>query len=95
VSKIERDAHRVGLIEKCHLLYTREINNSATARLMRSGIHPVRIPEGGQVREKLSALQAVLLGHPPPWLARAMGDERAMPWRRGYAAVPGPLGFGC
>jgi nitrogen fixation protein NifX len=93
VPRMERDAHRVGLIQECHLLYTRAINNPATAHLMRCGIHPLRIADGGPVRDKLSALQAVLQGQPPPWLARAMGDDRAMPRRRGIAAVGAPHSF--
>lgn len=71
-NKSSRDALRTALLEDCQLLYARSIGNPATARLMRAGIHPVRQPDGGNARNVLGSLQAVLARRPPRWLARAM-----------------------
>ncbi len=78
-SKAQRENQRITLIDDCHLLYAKSLNNPVTARLMRSGIHPVQVPEGGHARALLAALQSVLGKQPPPWLARAMGRSIVIP----------------
>lgn len=81
--KSGRDALRAALLDDCHLLYAKALSNPASARLMANGIHPVSFPAGGLAREKLAELQKILGGHPPPWLARAMGNSLALPPRPG------------
>jgi len=81
--KSGRDALRATLIDDCHLLYAKSLSNPGSARLMVCGIHPVTFPEGGMARDKLNDLQKILLGHPAPWLARAMGQSQALPPRLG------------
>jgi len=83
--KSSRDALRTVLIGDCHLLYAQILGTPATARLMRAGIHPVRIAQGGPAREQLAILQRVLRGHPAPWLVRAMGEDGVLPQRVGRA----------
>lgn len=78
-----RDALRAALLDDCHLLYAKTLSNPANARLMAAGIHPVSFPAGGLAREKIGELQKILGGHPPPWLARAMGTTMALPPRLG------------
>jgi len=96
--KSDRDALRVVLIDDCHLLYAKTLSNPVSARLMAAGIHPVGFPAGGMARDKLNELQKILLGHPAPWLARAMGIPLLLPSRLGiagpvliYSAEPSPL----
>jgi len=79
VRKAQRESLRIALIDDCHLLYAKSLNNPVTARLMRSGIHPVQVPEGGHAPALLAALQSVLGKQPPPWLARAMGRSSVIP----------------
>ena len=43
---------------------------------MRAGVHPVKQPQGGPARERLTELQARIAASPPPWLAKAMGQAR-------------------
>lgn len=87
-ARMGRDTQRTALIDDCRLLYAKELGNPATARLMRTGVHPIRFPAGGQARDELAVLQTVLADHPPPWLARAMGEDWVMPRRIGFC---GPL----
>ncbi|TCJ14900.1 dinitrogenase iron-molybdenum cofactor biosynthesis protein [Parasulfuritortus cantonensis] len=74
-AKSARGAAHVALVGDCHLVYGRVLGNQATAQLMHAGVHPVCAPEGGPARDRLRPLQAILRGHPPPWLARAMGTR--------------------
>jgi nitrogen fixation protein NifX len=85
-TRAEREAMRTALIADCRLLYATCLGNRTTAQLMRAGIHPVRVAHAGAARELLAALQAVLSHQPPPWLARAMGNEQVWP-----RSVVGPV----
>jgi len=83
--KSGRDTLRAALLDDCHLLYAKTLSNPASACLMVNGIHPVSFPDGGQAREKIAELQKILGSHPPPWLARAMGNSLALPPRLGLS----------
>lgn len=68
----DKNAARSALIDDCQLVYVQSIGGSAAAKVVRAGVHPVKIPAGGKARELLVALQG-RLASPPPWLARIMG----------------------
>lgn len=52
------------------------IGGPAAAKVVRAGVHPVKIPGSSPARETLVRLQAVL-DAPPPWLAKIMGVDAA------------------
>jgi hypothetical protein len=60
------------LIRDCQLVYVHSIGGPAAAKVVRAGVHPVKIPEGGPAVAALARLQATM-GAPPPWLAKVMG----------------------
>lgn len=69
----DRYAQRVRLIEDCQLLYTVSMGGVAAARVVRVGIHPVKLGHPMLARHLVRDLQQVLAGTPPPWLAKIMG----------------------
>jgi nitrogen fixation protein NifX len=76
----DKNAHRAELIRDCQVLYVASIGGPAAAKVVKTGIHPVKLPEGGEALEVLAELQRVLAASPPPWLAKVMGlapEERA------------------
>ncbi|MCB1920308.1 MAG: dinitrogenase iron-molybdenum cofactor biosynthesis protein [Candidatus Competibacteraceae bacterium] len=70
---IDHSADRVALIADCDLLCVLSIGGPAAARVVNSGIHPIKRAWPGQAQPVLDELQAVLAGDPPPWLARIIG----------------------
>ena len=70
----DKNAARSELINDCQLVYVQSIGGPAAAKVVRAGVHPVKIPAAGPATETLAKLQAVL-DAPPPWLARIMGVE--------------------
>lgn len=72
----DRNAARSELINDCQLVYVQSIGGPAAAKVVRAGVHPVKISKGGVARETLARLQESL-NSPPPWLARIMGVEAA------------------
>lgn len=69
----DRNAYRAGLIRDCHVAYMQSVGGPAAAKIVRAGIHPIKLPEGGHAPEVLAQLQSVMAGTPPPWLAKIIG----------------------
>ena len=70
---IDKNAMRAGVIADCQILYVVSIGGPPVAKVVRAGIHPIKRPNGGNAREIVSELRAVLAGSPPPWLAKILG----------------------
>lgn len=68
----DKNLARASLIEDCDVVYVQSIGGPAAAKVIRAGIHPVKIPLPGPARESVARLQTSLQ-NPPPWLARVMG----------------------
>jgi len=69
----DRNAFRANLLADCHVLYVQSIGGPAAAKVVRAGIYPLKIPEGGKAPAILQQLQTVMAGSPPPWLAKILG----------------------
>ena len=72
----DRNVARSALINDCQIVYAQSIGGPAAAKVVRAGVHPVKIGAGGPARQLLVELQA-RLASPPPWLARIMGVPAA------------------
>jgi nitrogen fixation protein NifX len=69
----DKNAYRAELISDCHVMYVQSIGGPAAAKVVRAGIYPMKLAEGGKAEEVLLQLQSVRKGHPPPWLAKIIG----------------------
>jgi len=69
----DKNAFRANLASDCHVMYVQSVGGPAAAKIVRGGIYPMKVPEGGNAKEVLLELQKVMNGHPPPWLAKIMG----------------------
>lgn len=70
----DRNVARAALIGDCQVVYVQSIGGPATAKVVRAGVHPVKVSAGGTAADTLAQLQTALR-RPPPWLARIMGVE--------------------
>lgn len=68
----DKNKARAEVIADCDLVFIQSIGGPAAAKVVRAGVHPLKKPKGGPVRDILAELQGALLS-PPPWLARIMG----------------------
>lgn len=68
----DKNKARAEVIADCDLVFIQSIGGPAAAKVVRAGVHPLKKPKGGPVRDILTELQGALLS-PPPWLARIMG----------------------
>ena len=72
----DRNVARAALINDCQVVYVQSIGGPAAAKVVRAGVHPVKIPRSVPARETLVRLREALLT-PPPWLAKVMGVKAA------------------
>jgi nitrogen fixation protein NifX len=71
----DRNLFRVDLIRDCQVLYVVSIGGPAAAKVVRGGIHPMKVIEGGEASEIIAKLQTVMSNSPPPWLAKILGVD--------------------
>lgn len=72
----DRNATRAALIGDCQVGYFQSIGGPAAAKVVRAGVHPVKVPKTAPARDTLVQLQQAIAS-PPPWLAKVMGVEAA------------------
>jgi nitrogen fixation protein NifX len=67
------------------ILYVSAIGGSGAARVVASGIHPIKAQEGEAIADLVARLQGVLAGNPPPWLRKILtrGQARAYDFAEG------------
>jgi len=68
----DKNKARAEVIADCDLVFIQSIGGPAAAKVVRAGVHPLKKPKGGPIRDILAELQGALQS-PPPWLARIMG----------------------
>lgn len=65
-------APKLEAIKDCAIVYVAAIGGSAAARVVATGIHPVKVNTPEPILDVLDKLQDVLKGTPPPWLRKVM-----------------------
>ena len=65
-------APKIEAIKDVAILYVAAIGGSGAARVVATGIHPVKATQPEEISVLLNKLVAVLQGTPPPWLRKAM-----------------------
>jgi nitrogen fixation protein NifX len=73
-------APKIEAIKDAAILYVAAIGGSGAARVVATGIHPIKVSQPEEIGELLEKLVTVLKGTPPPWLRKAMlkGQERVL-----------------
>ncbi|MDB9528772.1 dinitrogenase iron-molybdenum cofactor biosynthesis protein [Oscillatoria sp. CS-180] len=68
-----KNQFRVDLIRDCPVLYIVSIGGPAAAKVIQANIYPMKVEQGGEIREILADLQQAIAISPPPWLAKILG----------------------
>ena len=69
----DKNLLRAELIQDCQVLYIASVGGPAAAKIVKLGIHPVKLPAIDPIATVLDQLQSVITDTPPPWLAKVMG----------------------
>ncbi len=70
----DRITPKVDALAGVHLLFVLAIGGPAAAKVVRSGIHPVKIADPQPIDDVISRVQGMLGGSPPPWLRKILGQ---------------------
>ena len=71
----ENNEVRAELLKGCHLLFCESIGGPAAARVIRHGIHPIKIKRDPKIETQLAELTGILGSQLPQWLAKALGRK--------------------
>jgi nitrogen fixation protein NifX len=71
----DKNLYRAELIQDCQVLYMASVGGPAAAKIVKLGIHPIKLPGIESIADIVAQLQTVIAGTPPPWLAKVMGIE--------------------
>lgn len=66
---------RIKMLNRCAIVYCTQIGGPAAARLVQSGIHPLKVTEGTPIEEELIKVNKLLQSKRlPPWLQKKLGS---------------------
>jgi nitrogen fixation protein NifX len=71
----DKNVFRAELIQDCQVIYMASVGGPAAAKIVKLGIHPIKLPGIESITGIIDQLQTVIAGTPPPWLAKVMGIE--------------------
>ena len=71
----DKNLFRAELIQDCQVIYMASVGGPAAAKIVKLGIHPMKLPGIETIANIIGQLQTVIAGTPPPWLAKVMGIE--------------------
>ncbi|RIZ66512.1 MAG: nitrogen fixation protein NifX [Methylococcales bacterium] len=71
----DKNTYRAELINDCQVVYMVSVGGPAAAKIVKQGIHPLKLSDIESISDVILQLQAVIAGTPPPWLAKVMGIE--------------------
>ncbi len=72
----QRQSYRAEIIQDCQVLYSQSIGGPAAAKVIKQGVHPIKLNGVAVINVIIDQLQHVLSTSPPPWLAKSMGVKR-------------------
>lgn len=71
----DKNVFRAELIQDCQVIYMASVGGPAAAKIVKLGIHPIKLPAIDSIANVIGQLQSVIANTPPPWLAKVMGIE--------------------
>ena len=71
----DKNLFRAELIQDCQVIYMASVGGPAAAKIVKLGIHPIKLQGIESITGIINQLQTVIAGTPPPWLAKVMGIE--------------------
>ncbi len=77
----DKNVFRAELIQDCQVLYMASVGGPAAAKIVKLGIHPIKLGSIELIADVINQLQRVIAGTPPPWLAKVMGIEASHRFR--------------
>ncbi len=68
---------KVKALDDANIMYCESIGGTAAAKVIRAGIHPMKVNEPTLINDVLGKFQAMLQGNPPPWIKKIINEKEA------------------
>jgi len=72
----DRIATKIASLRGCHLLFVLAIGGPVAAKVIKAGIHPIKLAEPEATESVIRKVQAMLTGDAPPWMRRVLATVR-------------------
>ncbi len=66
---------RVRALKGINIMYCESIGGTAAAKVIRAGIHPMKVNEPTLIEDTLKSLVAMINSNPPPWIKKIIHME--------------------
>ncbi len=66
---------RIRALKGVNIMYCESIGGTAAAKVIRSGIHPMKVNEPTPIEDILKTLVQMINGNPPPWIKNIIHME--------------------
>lgn len=88
IEEEDKTDFRVRALAGVSIMYCESIGGTAAAKVIRAGIHPMKVGEPTLIEEILKSLVAMINSNPPPWIKRIIHmqtehDVRQDRWAEG------------
>ncbi|MFH0709664.1 MAG: nitrogen fixation protein NifX [Pseudomonadota bacterium] len=64
----DKTDYRVRALKGVNIMYCESIGGTAAAKVIRAGIHPMKVSESTLIEDVLKTLVGMINGNPPPWI---------------------------
>jgi nitrogen fixation protein NifX len=76
----DRITAKITSLQGCQLLLVLAIGGPVAARVVKAGIHPIKVASAEPIATVTDKMQALIAGNPPPWLRKLLtpNTERSL-----------------
>ncbi len=75
VDELNKIDKKIDGLKDLKIIFVKSIGGTAAARVVKSGIHPVKSKPNDKIEDVMKDLRAVLSNNPPPWLKNIIFKE--------------------
>jgi nitrogen fixation protein NifX len=68
----DRISTKIGALSGCQLLLVLAIGGPVAAKVVKAGIHPIKVATAEPIASVLDKVQSMIAGNPPPWLRKLL-----------------------
>ena len=68
----DRISAKIGSLAGCQLLLVLAIGGPVAAKVVKAGIHPIKVATAEPISSVLDKVQSMIAGNPPPWLRKLL-----------------------
>ncbi|MCL4321646.1 MAG: nitrogen fixation protein NifX [Deltaproteobacteria bacterium] len=78
IEELDKIDKKVEGLKDLKIIFVESIGGTAAARVVKSGIHPIKSKPNDKIEDVMNDLKTVLSGNPPPWLKKIILKENGV-----------------